>query len=153
MASLTIEGLHPVLLGISGDFDVFQVNPPDPFFINPNPNSVIQTTQPWGVTVRFQQAGWMIPIINPACTWRAQVLLEEIGPGEFSGFAGGLGSFSINFVPIDGHTYSPIINLPPGTVPAGVYKLHFFMQMYGPGNNPLPVVAQGEYGTVTIYAP
>jgi hypothetical protein len=132
---------------------VFELAAPD----TPVPTNHIRTTQNWGVRVDWEMTGAFTPFLIDE--FRLRAFVESIGPGAemalplagpviVNTLAGPLGVGPKR-------TYSANINIPAGTVPAGVYKLVTLVQLHDDGapGNPYPVVATVEGPIVTIFQP
>jgi hypothetical protein len=115
------------------DAEVFELLAPD----TPNPTNHIRTTQNWGVRVKWETYGTMVPFLVDEFRLRAYV--EGIGP-------------------------LPEFISPPVTVStmAGAlvgskrtYSLVVLIQLFddAPGTNPYPIVAAVDLPLVTLFTP
>lgn len=131
------------------DAEVFEVLSPD----TTNPTNHIRTTQNWGVRVKWETYGSMVPFLVDEFRVRAYVegfgnLPEFISPPvTVNTMAGALVGAS--------RRYSADINFVAGALPAGVYKLAVLVQLFddAPGTNPYPIVAAVDLPLVTLFTP
>ncbi len=110
---------------------------------------VINTDQKIWVYTWFHQTGPLGKHLDPAHKYTIDMYLEKIGPGEFA-LPAGVGNFSIPFVQSTNHFYWRWHQIPPRTVPEGIYKTTAVRKLVL-NNEPFPAVAFTEGEIVQIY--
>mgnify|MGYP001019267272 CR=1 FL=1 len=140
---------------------------PSPVF-TPGNNALnsrlIQTDQ--DISIRFQWSvrGVFAHVFNPNAIWRLELLLEQMGPSEFtlprgvttltygSGtmVGGGVGAV-VNF-PGAGAPNSTTITIPGGTIPEGIYDVVAVLRLLHPDGTPCFLAAFAEFGKLDFYA-
>ncbi len=138
MAIITKEELLP-LFGYSGTVDV--VTPPV------GATSIIRTIDAWSVQFNWTTTGPLNFLMSG--NWHLQVLLEQIGPGEFA-LPGGTAIEPFVAAP---NAYSKAINFAAGSVPVGLYQVAVIITMKGPApaNHPGPITGYAELGLLEFY--
>jgi hypothetical protein len=120
---LTIENAIGFLSSsVSGDVQYFELPTgvyPDPVITSPNPAS-IQVDQKWQVKFKFTASGIFFKFFGAAVKWDCDILMEQFGPDDNPAT---LPSITIPGVNALSNTFSGTINLNPGDVPEGVYRL------------------------------
>ena len=133
--------------------------------LTPGNNAVgsrlVQTDQPVQFSFRWNVNGIMTHAFNPAVLWQVEILFERYGPGEFN--IGPVGSIVLPFGSgtLSGTTTtfpgilapgSTTINIPPSTVPAGVYDIVAVIRLVHPGTLlPCFLAAFAEFGKIQFY--
>jgi len=110
-------------------------------------NRLIQVEQ--GVKFGFQWCvkGCLVDIIK--CTkWKIQLFFERWGCKEHCGDPE---PKCVNFVAESGYLYTEYIELPPNTIPEGVYEIVGVLRLYDFRGNPLPVAGFAELGKFEFY--
>lgn len=132
---------------------VFELASPD----TPVPTNHIRTTQAWGVEVKWRMEGAFVPFLIDQFQLRS--FIESIGPGLEAALPMG-GPVVVNTLaaPLQAgnvREYSANINVPAGTVPAGVYKVVTVVQLHddAPPASPYPIVATVEGPILTFFNP
>ncbi|HGY54842.1 MAG TPA: hypothetical protein ENK44_03990 [Caldithrix abyssi] len=110
------------------------------------PTNIIQTGQNWRVQFDWNTIGPLNYYM--AGTWHLRVYLEKMGGGEFTLPSA---NKTVNFVSAPHHYSNEYIEIPGGTVPAGIYKLVTAITMKGPGGIPGPIAMFGEGPMVQFY--
>jgi hypothetical protein len=106
------------------------------------PQSIIRTDQSWAVVVNWTNTGLATGMIGGK--YDLHLLLERVGPGEDLD----LTDPADHYVPLmpgpSPVNYSRHIDIAPGAVPDGVYKLVVVMRYIEPGGAPGPMSAYVE---------
>ncbi len=146
---LTVENVFPTttpkLFEISGNVHLHQgVSTAD--LPSAPPVNIIQTDQDLFVHFVFTQSGWLSKMMNGR--WQCRAFFELMGAGESPGNPTPVW---VNFVPVDGHTYSAVITIPRNTLREGVYKVVATLLLDGVSGKPTPIAAYDEIGIVQVY--
>ncbi|GJM34494.1 MAG: hypothetical protein DHS20C18_34950 [Saprospiraceae bacterium] len=112
---------------------------------NATPVNIIQTDQNLFVHFVFTQSGWLSKMMNGR--YQCRVFLELMGAGEAPNPAPSW----VNFVPVDGHTYSAVVTIPRNTLREGVYKVIATVHLDGISGKPTPIAAYDEIGVLQVY--
>ncbi len=115
---------------------------------NPNPAS-IQVDQAWQVKFNFTASGVFFQFFGAAVKWDCDILMEQYGPGENPA---SLPAIALPGVTAFANTYNGTINISPGSVPEGVYRLVARLSMR-PAVGPTTILAAGflDLGLVQFY--
>lgn len=91
----------------------------DPAGITP-PEKIIRENDPWAVKANWHIQGPVAPIVGG--DWKVSVYAESMGPGAEANL--GSQNVAVNSAPPPSpRNYTATINVPAGTLPAGVYRL------------------------------
>jgi len=126
---------------------------------------MIQTDQPVLFQFSWNVSGIMTHTFNPAFLWEIELLLEQYGPGEFN--LGPVGKKTLTFgsgaftplpagsgtTSFPGVAGSTDINIPAGTIPAGIYEAVAVIRLTHPAPTFTPcfLAAFVEYGKIQFY--
>ncbi len=124
----------------------------------PVTSKLIRTTQDWGVEVDWEMHGPLAVFLDG--DFHLTAYIESIGPGPEMKLPGAdvvVNSLSaalafLGVPPVATRTYHAVINIPPGTVPAGAYKIVTLLQMYGPSGK-YPIAGLCEGPVLDIFVP
>jgi hypothetical protein len=121
------------------------------------PTNVIRSDQAWGVRVDWEVHGPLVEWLD--AEFRISVFLESIGTGpEYNLPQVNVSTLSIPVV-VDGlgnksRTYTQNIDVAPGQVQPGIYKIATALQLFEKATgNPTPVAGLYEGGLVHIFVP
>lgn len=125
---------------------------PGPIF---QPKNVIRSDQQWGIKVEWEVEGPLVEWLD--ANFHITAHLESIGVGpEFTLPPVQVHTLS---VPVNGGAtatrhYEQNIDIAPGDIPAGVYKLVTTLQLFEAATgNPTPVAGFVESGMVQVFNP
>jgi hypothetical protein len=110
---------------------------------------LIQTNQGVNIGVQWSVVGPLVALLSGQLRWKIKLYFEEMGPGEFD--INNAGVKFVNYVPISGHQYNSVINIPAGTVTEGLHDISVQLRLYDGNNRPLPVSAFSELGKFQFY--
>ncbi len=108
---------------------------------------LIQVEQGIHFHFEWQVSGPLVPLLDRGFKWRIQVYFEKWGVSE-SAVAP---TVSIPYIPVSGHTYRALINLPANTLSEGVYDVVAVLRLYDGSGKPLPVAGFEEMGKFEVY--
>lgn len=135
---------------VSGNVDYVELSGggyPNPVITNPNPAS-IQVDQRWQVRFNFTASGIFFNFFGAAVKWDCDILMEQFGPDDNPA---SLPSISIAGVNAPSHIYNGTINLAPGDVPEGIYRLVARLCMRPNSSNTILATGFVELGVVQFY--
>lgn len=114
-------------------------------------NNIIRIGSVWGVRVRWQNNGWLIPFFNPAISWRITCFLEQYGPGEGPALPALQVPFNIGPVPV---AYDANLTFNPPLVPEGTYQFALRIRLIGPPPLllPMPLGCMADGPMLDFYA-
>ena len=107
--------------------------------------SIVRTVEAWSVKFDWTTTGFLNFLM--AGNWNLQVLLEQMGPGEFT-LPGGTAIEPFVSAP---NAYSKTINFVAGLVPPGLYRVSVIITMKGPSNHPGPITGYADLGLLEFY--
>lgn len=145
---LTIENvINQAKFSISGNVHLHEgAGKPDPF-TPVSPVNIIQVDQALFVHFVWTQSGVLSKLLNTSCKWECRAYLEEMGKQETDNPA----PTYVNFVAVDGNTYSAYVTIPAGSLREGAYKIVATLQLNGPTGKPTPIAAYEEVGILQVY--
>lgn len=109
-------------------------------------NRMIQFDQPWCVEFFWKINGPLACLLDCGY-WKCHLLFEKIGGGE------------VNYQPevmvqdlgIPGQEYTAVVNIPPHTLPKGVYHVICCLQFCFKDGQPGPIAGFEDKGLIKIY--
>lgn len=110
-------------------------------------NRLIQTEQPINFNFEWQVSGPLVPLLDRGFKWKIQVYFEKWGVSE-SAVAP---NATVSYVPVSGHTYHAVINLPANSLREGIYDVVAVLRLYDSAGRPLPVAGFEEMGKFEVY--
>jgi len=108
---------------------------------------LIQVEQPLNFHFEWQVSGALVPLLDRGFRWRIQVYFEKWGISE-SAVAP---SAVVSYIPVSGHTYHAVINLPANSLHEGVYDMVAVLRLHDAAGRPLPVAGFEELGKFQVY--
>jgi hypothetical protein len=147
--SLSLDNALTVGFNVSGYSQLVELGPfPGTGFPpGPNPTS-IQRDQNSRVEFSWTQIGILSTMLMG--TWRCDVFLEQMGPGEGPAITGS----TTAFVQVDGNAYNHSVNIPAGLVPVGLYRVTsrlMLLPIGGNENSLSPIVGFEDLGLVQYH--
>lgn len=144
--------LETNMTAYTGNMTAVAFEGPGPQFL---PKNVIRSDQNWGIKVDWEVEGALVDWLD--ATFHVTAHLESIGPGpEYTLPTIEVPTLS---VPLSGgpaakREYSQNIDIAPGEVQAGIYKIVTTLQLYeAASGNPTPVAGFVEGGMIQIFDP
>lgn len=129
----------------------FQTSTSHEFPTVANP-SLVDRSRDFHVHAHWHTQGSFFLLLNQSAMWKGEVILEEMGAGEFSG-----GPF-ITKIPVVGtlanQHFALLVNLPANSVPAGVYRVILKMSLDTSAFIPsgwTPICGFDDMGLVEFY--
>ncbi len=108
---------------------------------------LIQVEQAIHFHFEWQVSGALVPLLDRGFRWKIQVYFEKWGVSE-SAVAP---TATVSYIPVSGHTYRTVINLPGNSLSEGVYDMVAVLRLYDASGNPLPVAGFEELGKFQVY--
>ena len=117
---------------------------------NPNgrtvTNGMIQADQPWGVQLRWRTQG-IFACFLAGGLWKAQLMFEKMGVGETN--------FTVETTTPDlgsaATVYNTDLQIRPGQLAPGVYRVVICLQYYFNTGNPGPIAGYIDGGMIKVY--
>lgn len=142
----TVENIIPAsLYGLNNASVNLSESPSFPTGTPISPVNIIQEGQTAYAHFKWEQSGWLIPIIAPGCQFECRVYLERMGAGE----VGDPTPATVNFVPSSTQTYNAVV--PMTGLTEGAYKVVATLLMRGPAGLPTPIASYQEIGVLQVY--
>lgn len=128
---------------------------------NVGQSQLIQTDQTINFKFDWKVSGIFTHAFNPAFLWEIEILMERLGPGEFS--LGPVGRKTLTFgtgstvgtvttFPGTSAPGSTTVIIPGNTIPAGVYDVVAIVRLAHPGTlQPCFLAAFAEFGKIQFY--
>ena len=133
-------------LVIPGGTIPFQTSTSHEFPTVANP-SLVDRSRDFHVHAHWHTTGMIFNLFSPLFKWKGEVILEEMGAGEF---AGGPFATSLPYVQtaVNQH-YAMLINLPAGSVAPGIYRVILKLSLDTGGWT--PICGFDDMGLVEFY--
>ena len=112
----------------------------------------ISKDQPFRFIIAWQQVGELCKMLSKELYWQVEILMEQMGKKEFE-LHESLRYKTIDYVPVDDHSYTLEMEIPRRKVPAGVYRpvVMVNLRMKGGFDTWMPVAGFAEFPPIQFY--